>query len=216
MFAKAIHLRPMDEKREYIIKNVGKLYLRYGIKSVTMDDVAVELGISKKTLYEFFKDKEELVEQSINYYMLNPIVDFDCCGEMNAIEKFFLYREHGLKMLKLYNNNIDFDLKRMYPGINKKLQEFKKKKIYEQNYKMLTQGMTEGLFRDNMDIDIVTRLQVGRILFTLNTSSGIFKEEEIHSEKFFDAIMDYHLHAICTEKGLEYYKQKLNNVQNEK
>lgn len=206
----------MNEKKEYILKNVGKLYLRYGIKSVTMDDVARELGLSKKTLYEFFTDKEKLVDEAINYHMKNPVVDFDCCGEMNAIEKFFLYREHGLKMLKLYNNNIDFDLKRMYPRINKKLQEFKTKKIYEQNYKIIEQGINEGLFRNDIDIDVVSRLQVGRILYTLNTDNGIFREEEIHSEKLFDVIMNYHLHAICTEKGLEYYKQKLNNVQNEK
>lgn len=205
----------MDEKKEYILKNVGKLYLRYGIKSVTMDDVASELGISKKTLYGFFKDKSELVDQSINYHMKNPIVDFDCCGELNAIDKFFLYREHGLKMLKLYNNNIDFDLRRQYPEINKKLQKFKKDLIYKQNYKMLEQGINEGFFRAEINIDIVSRLQVGRILLILNTDNEIFKDEEIRSEKLFDAIMDYHLHAICTEKGIEYYKQKLNNVQNE-
>lgn len=177
-----------------------------------MDDVARELGISKKTLYDFFKDKEELVDQSINYYMKNPVIDFDCCDDMNAIDKFFLYREHGLKMLRLYNNNIDFDLKRMYPRINKKLQEFKKKRIYGQNYKMLEQGINEGLFRSDLNIDIVARLQVGRILLTMNVNNAIFKEEEIRSESFFDAVMDYHLHAICTEKGLAYYKQKLNNA----
>ena len=181
-----------------------------------MDDVAGELGISKKTLYDFFTDKEDLVDQAVNYYMKNPIIDFDCCSEMNAIDKFFLYREHGLKMLKLYNNNIDFDLKRMYPRINKKLQEFKKEKIYEQNFKMLGQGIEEGLFRNDLNTDIVARLQVGRILLTMNVNNGIFNEEEIRSERFFDVVMDYHLHAICTEKGIAYYKQKLNNVQNEK
>ena len=186
------------------------------IRSVTMDDIARELGISKKTLYDFFRDKEELVDQSINYHMKNPIVDFNCYGDINAIDKFFLYREHGFKMLKLYNNKIDFDLKRLYPKINKKLQEGKKKKIYDQNLEILEQGIKEGLFRDGLNIDIISRLLVGRILLILNVDNGIFRDEEIRSEKIFDALMDYHLHAICTEKGLQYYKQKLNNVQNEK
>lgn len=191
------------------------MYLRYGIRSVTMDDVSMELGISKKTLYEYFKDKEELVDQSIGYYMKNPIVDFECFESSNAIDKFFLYRNHGMKMLNLYNNNLDYDLKRMYPQIYKKLQEYKKKKIYEQNYRILEQGVREGLFREELDLDIISRLQVGRILLILNTHNGIFKDEEMRSDKFFDSLMDYHLHAVCTEKGLQYYKQKLNNVQNE-
>lgn len=205
----------MDERKEHIIKHVGEMYLRYGIRSVTMDDVAVELGVSKKTLYEYFKDKEELVEEAISYFMKNPIIDFDLWSELNAIDKFFRYREHGLKMLKLYNNNLDFDLKRLYPRINKMLQEYKKKKIYEQNYQMLEQGVQEGLFRAELDLDVISRLQVGRILLILNAHNGIFKDEEIRSENFFDTLMDYHLHAVCTEKGLKYYKQKLNNVQNE-
>lgn len=205
----------MEEKKDYILKNVGKLYLRYGIRSVTMDDVARELGISKKTLYEFFKDKEDLVNQAIEFQMKNPVVDFECCGEVNAIDKFFLYRQHGLKMVKLYNNNLDFDLRRLYPKIYKKVIAFKKSKIYDQNVELLKQGIEEGLFRPEIDVDIVSRMQVGRVLLILNSNNGIFKEEEMRSIDFFDIMMDYHLHGICTPKGLEYYKQKLNNVQNE-
>jgi len=205
----------MEEKKEYIIKNAGTLYFRYGIRSVTMDDVAVELGISKKTLYEFFKDKEELVKQSIAYYMKQPVVDFECQEDLNAIDKLFLYREYGMKMLRLYNNNLDFDLKRQYPEINEKLQAFKKEKIYQQNYSIIEQGIKEGLYRAELNIDIISRLLVGRILLIFNHTTGIFSEDEIYGESLFDNIMDYHLHGICTEKGLEYYKQKLNNVQNE-
>lgn len=206
----------MEDKKESILEEVGKLYLRHGIRSVTMDDVACELGISKKTLYQHFKDKEDLVDQVVDtYFLKNPNFRFTEKVGMNAIDRILNVRAHIIKMFKLVQNNLEFDLKKSYPKVYTKVINFKREKIYEDNFSVTEQGKAEGLFRKEVDSDFMARLAVGRFLFVLNPDNKIFTEEEVRDIHLFDQIIDYHFHGICTEKGLTYFKQQLNNVQNE-
>lgn len=206
----------MEDKKDFILSQVGKLYLRFGIRSVTMDDVARELGISKKTLYQYFKDKEDLVDQVVDSYFLNnPNFNLLEVEGMNAIDRIMNVRSHMIKMFKLVQNNLEYDLKKSYPKVYNKIIKFKREKIYEDNLSVMEQGKKEGLFREDVDSDFAARLMVGRFLLTFNPDNGIFTDEEVRDIQLFDQIIDYHFHGICTEKGLEYFKQQLNNVQNE-
>ena len=206
----------MENKKEYILEHVGQLYLRHGIRSVTMDDIAGELGISKKTLYQYFKDKEDLVGQVVNDCFLNN-PNFRLAGNegMNAIDRVLNIRQHMIRMFNLVQNNLEYDLLKSYPKLYKKMISFKRKKIYEDNLSVMEQGKKEGLFREDIDSDFIARLTVGRFLLTFNSDNGIFSDEEVRGVCLFDQVIDYHLHGICTEKGLKYFKQQLNKVQNE-
>jgi len=206
----------MGQKKEFILKNVGNLYLKYGIRSVTMDDVANELGISKKTLYQYFTDKENMVNKVMDYFMENPAFNLNSPALGNPVERIFALRKHLIEIHRHFNNNIEFDLKKLYPELYKKVYEFKRKRIYQSTIMNIEEGQKEGLFREGIDPEFIARLQVGRMLYTLNPDSGIFSREEVASAELFDKTMDYHLHAICTEKGLECYKNQLIKVQNEK
>lgn len=205
----------MEEKKIHILKNVGKLYLKYGIRSVTMDDVAREFGISKKTLYQYFRDKKDLVEQVILYYQENPVFRLNEKNQGNAIDRIFALRTHLVKVIHYYNNNLERDLKKQFPDLYKIFHQFKRQHIYSETRINLENGIFEGLFRDDFDPDFVAKLSVGRMLLTLNPEHEIFSENELSSIELFDKVVDYHMHAICTEKGLEYYRKQLNTVQNE-
>lgn len=206
----------MDDKKDFVLKQVGKLYLRYGIRSVTMDDVARELGISKKTLYQYFKDKEDLVDQVVDSYFLNnPNFDLMEVEGMNAVDRIMNVRNHMIKMFKLVQNNLEYDLKKSYPKVYNKIIKFKREKIYKDNLSVMEQGKKEGLFREDVDSDFMAKLAVGRFLLIFNPDNGIFTDEEVRDIQWFDQIIDYHFHGICTKQGLEYFKQQLNNVQNE-
>ena len=206
----------MEEKRDHILNEVGRLYLKYGIRSVTMDDVAGELGISKKTLYQYFKDKEDLVNQVVDVYFLNnPNFRLKEEEGSNAIDRIMSIRDHMIKMFKLVQNHLEYDLKKSYPEVYNKIIKFKRGKIYEDNFSVMEQGKQEGLFREDVDSDFMARLVVGRFLLIFNPDNGIFSDEEIRDIRLFDQTIDYHFHGICTEKGLKYFKQQLNNVQNE-
>ena len=205
----------MEDKKLHIIKNVGKLYLRFGIRSVTMDDVAQEFGISKKTLYQYFIDKKDLVSQVVDYYLENPMFDLNEDGDGNAIDRYFCLREHINKILKYFNNHIEFDLKKQYPQLYKRVHKKKREKIFSTTVLSINAGVAEGLFRNDLDIELIAKLQVGRMLFTLNPDNEIFTDSEVAKIDLFDKVMDYHMHAICTQKGIEYFKEQLNNIQDE-
>ena len=205
----------MEDKKLHITKNVGRLYLKFGIRSVTMDDVAQEFGISKKTLYQYFTDKEDLVNHVIEYYLQNPIFNFNEENTGNAIDQYFRLRSHIIKILKYFNNNIEFDLKKQYPNLYKKVHNFKRNRIYKSTIENISNGINSGHFRPDLDVELMAKLQVGQMLFTLNPDNDIFTESEMASINLFDKVMDYQMHAICTEKGIKYFKEQLNNIQNE-
>ena len=118
-------------------------------------------------------------------------------------------------MMRVVHNNLEYDLKKGYPELFRKISDYKRVKIYDDNFKIIEQGKKEGLFRIEVNSDLMARLAVGRILFIFNPDNGLFSREETRSIENYDLVMDYHMHGICTETGIQYYKQQLNNVQNE-
>ena len=202
----------MEDKKLHILQNVCQLYQKYGIKSITMDDIANELAISKKTLYQYFNDKEELVSQVFDFFMESPIFNMNDKNYGNAIDRLFALREHVSFILKHFNNTFEFELKKYYPDLFKKWHEFRINKIYEDTFRNVSDGKKEGLFRSDVDADFVARLQVGRMLFSLNPDLKVFTEQQLMSMELFDNVMDYHLHAICTAEGLAYYHKIFKNI----
>ena len=75
--------------------------------------------------------------------------------------------------------------------------------------------MAENLYRNDLDPSVIAKLLVGRTLYTLNPDYGIFDDYEVSSLSFFDTILDYHMHAICTQQGIKYFKKRINKIQNE-
>lgn len=206
----------MEERKQYIIKNVGQLYLKHGIKNITMDSVATEFGISKKTLYQYFSDKEDLISQVIDFYVSDGLqLELKNTGPGNAIDNMFLYRERIADLLKFYHNHLEDELINKYPVLHVKLHKMKNKRIFDDSIENLKLGISQGLYRSDLEPSFVAKLSLGRLLYTMNPKFGIFEDFELNSLAFFDNILDYHMHAVCTEKGLKHYKKLLNNVQNE-
>ena len=205
----------MEDKKQYILKNVGTLYLKYGIRSVTMDDVASEIGISKKTLYQYFNDKADLISQVIDYYLEQADFAINNRSQRNAIDRFFELRSHVLHMLKFIHNNIEYDLKKLYPDIYKKVHKLKRERIFNSTIQNVTEGIASGLYRSDLDIVFIAKFQVGRMLLTLNPENEIFTETELANIELFDKVIENYMYSICTEKGIKYYKKQLNSIKNE-
>lgn len=205
----------MEDKKQFILKNVGSLYLKFGIKSITMDDVAHEFGISKKTLYQYFKDKADLVSQVIDYYLTNPIFNLNDFGNGNAIDRYFALRTHIVNILKYFHNNIEFDLRKQYPKLYRKVHTMKRERIFENTVENINDGIKSGLFRSDLDIELIAKLEVGKMLLTLNPENEIFTERECTNIELFDKVLEYYMYSICTEKGIKYFKKQLNNIKND-
>ncbi|MEI7499278.1 MAG: TetR/AcrR family transcriptional regulator [Bacteroidota bacterium] len=196
----------MTRKALDILEQVRKLYQRYGIKSVTMDDVATGLGISKKTLYEHFSDKEDLVR---NVLMLEH--DNRCSflsavegQKLNAIEELFNVYKIMNDVFREYNPSMEYDLRKYYPDLFMKTKEIRRKRMYESIFNNINKGKKEGLFRKELNSKIIAKLHV----FSTESffDNDMFTQEELTSFKLFHEIFVYHLQGILSNEGRNFFE----------
>lgn len=195
-----------------MIDKISELFLQYGIKSLSMDDIARELGISKKTLYHHFKDKKDVVMQvvtrameSLDCKMSNIIKE----NSLNAIDILFFVSKEIAENRKNMNPNINFDLQKYYPDAWFLVNEHRKKHIFGKIYLNMEQGIKEGLYRNDFNIDVIAKLyeeQVNNLSLwgkdTLNVSFDVILE----------TVFVYHIRGIASQKGLEYLELKLKTI----
>ena len=197
----------MEEKFEQILDNVAILYQKYGVKSVSMDDVCKNLGISKKTLYEYVSEKEELVEKSL-YRFIEKQIDYckkiakkDC----NSIDELVELSHYLTKLKEDRNPSCEYDLQKYYPSIHIKLQHLIQNSSYDLVFSNLVKGKAEGLIRQDLQENIIARLHVSRIE-SLNNDDFFY----LANEKYPNALNEvfiYHIRGIASEKGIMYLNE---------
>ncbi len=204
----------MNGKAEEIALKVKDLFKKYGIKSVTMDDVSHELGISKKTLYEYFSDKSTLVKKVIDCEIElreKHFEEFVNLPESNAImDMLSIYRIYR-QVLKEHNPSFEYDLKKYYPDIFGELQKIKRKRIKESVLANLKKGKAEGFYRNDLDEEIIAKLYVLRIESLMDTD--LFTMEERFSPGFWHQLFLYHLYGILSKKGYEFLEEHLDEIE---
>jgi len=202
----------MEDKQQEIVDKVRGLYNEFGIRSVTMDDVVRELGISKKTLYRYFTDKSELVsavlecERSLRMREYGEAIQ----GVSNAIEEMLRYYDLQKKMIKEHNPSLMYDLRKYYPKIHSDFLEKKRKVIFESVIGNLKRGKSEDIYRTDLDEQIVARLNLMRIEALINT--GIFNNEEMMMPSFFTEMFKYHMYGIVNENGRKILEQNIDKL----
>ncbi len=195
----------MEEKKKIIVEKAIELFSRYGIRSVSMDDISGELGFSKKTLYQFFRDKQELVSVAMQV-SLSEITNHFCKFEndtRNAIEQFLCHRKLLLEKLARYNHSLAYDLKKYFPVIYNELKDYRKEQLYKAHLINLKQGMEEGLYRSDLNADMIAKMMTVHHIYTFDAINGFFTGEEVFNNDFLEQFITYHFNGICTIKGLE-------------
>jgi len=196
-------------EKKGIIQKATDLYKKYGLKSVTMDDVAHECMISKKTLYKYVNDKADLITQAFRIEFEFQIKRFAAISEkkLNAVEEVFEIQKNIIEMIKTHNPALEYDMFKYYPTIHRELIEKKSKFIYEVKVKNLKKGIKEGLFYEDIDIDLVSKRMV--ILETQKIENSVVSFKEFLKPKATKEMFKYHLRAICNEKGLKILNKKI-------
>src|SRR5215204_4073533 len=151
----------MDPK-ERILERSHELFNKYGIRSVSMDDIAAGLGMSKKTLYQYFSDKEELVDACFSGVMDHS--RHQCLADQkkaeNPVHEFFLAFDMTQEMFAEMNPAVLYDLQKYHPAAFKKFHEFKYTFLYNVITNNLQRGIKEELYRAEIDIDVLARLRI--------------------------------------------------------
>jgi DNA-binding XRE family transcriptional regulator len=204
----------MNEDLKNILLKVRELYMKYGIKSVTMDDVASEIGISKKTLYQFVTDKDELVGKIIDHEIILRQQEICNCFKVgyNAVEELFEISLFMNKQMREQNPATEHDLRKYYPHHYEKIVKIRKEGIYNYILLNLKKGKAEELYRAEMDEEVIAKLYLSRseILHT----NDLFTVEELTSVKIFRELLIYHVRGIATEKGIEVLEKKIAGLEN--
>lgn len=204
----------MSEEYKFIIEKVSALYLQYGIKSVTMDDVARELGISKKTLYKYVDNKTELVSHFIDYILEQRLCNVQEIQKEkhNAIEELFKVNEYVIELLRNYNPSTEYDLRKYYPQQYEKIRKHRRTNMYQAVLANIQKGKKEGLFRSELNEDIIARVHVSRIENSF--ANEMFSIEELTSKEFIVEMMEYHIRGIASKKGIEFFEGKMKEFKN--
>ena len=203
----------MNEELKNILLKVRELYISYGIKSITMDDVAKELGISKKTLYQYVTDKDDLVGKFIDNEIAMRQEEICNCFRhgLNAIEELFEISLYMNRLMRNQNPATEYDLKKYYPQHFQKTEKARREGMYEYILLNLKKGIKEGLYREEMNKDIIAKLYLSRAENThLNE---LFNKEEFTSIKIFIEILTYHVRGIATEKGIGVLERKITELE---
>jgi DNA-binding XRE family transcriptional regulator len=204
-----IYICAMNEELKNILLKVRELYTKYGIKSITMDDVATELGISKKTLYQYITDKDDLVGKFIDNEIELRQEEICKCFKthFNAIEELFEISVFMNKLMKNQNPATEHDLKKYYPHHFNKMVGTRRERIFNYILLNLKKGKEEGLYRTDLNEEIIAKLYLSRIeSIHIN---DLFTVEEFTSAKLFMELLMYHVRGIATEKGISVLEKKI-------
>jgi TetR/AcrR family transcriptional regulator, cholesterol catabolism regulator len=199
---------------EELIKRISVLFMRYGIRSVTMDDIARELSISKKTLYQHFTDKDDLVKKIVESYLNEQKCEITrlCTYDMNAIDILLIISKYLTKQMTEINLSVNYDLQKYYPECWKVVENYRETHMLENIRLNITNGIKQGLYRNDFNIDIIAKGYILRFNPDDNIQDWI-KNSGLTFEEVYQTLFIYHIRGIANKKGLEYLEQKIKNDQ---
>ncbi len=196
--------------KEKIIKKATDMFLKLGFKSVTMDDIACEMCISKKTIYKYFSNKEKLIEEGteVIHQKIHSLMDEVVAKDLNAIEENFEMRKMFKEMFQSFDHSPAYQLKKHYPEIYEKMMANEIEdcnKMFSQN---IVKGIQQGLYRQETDVESATKFYY-TLIFSINENTQL----ESDAYKLEGKALEYHTRAIATTKGIiELEKQLINYI----
>ena len=196
--------------KDRILLAAKELFYRYGIKSVTMDDIAKHLSIAKKTIYHFFKNKEDIVRAFANASLLENQQRMKkvSASSENAIDEIMQIMNHLKTMFAQMNPNLFYDLRKHHHESWKQFGNFKEKFILNKIETNLQKGIKQKLYRKDINVKILARLRIEEVEMVFN--SEIFPHDKYNFTAVQVALLDHFLHGITTLKGhklINRYKQ---------
>lgn len=195
--------------KEKIIKKATEMFLKLGFKSVTMDDIACEMCISKKTIYKYFHNKEVLIEEGteIVHQNIHRIINEIVSKNFNAIEENFEIRKMFKEMFQTIDTSPVYQLKKHYPEIYAKMiaNEIQEcNAVFTQN---IQKGIEQGLYREDVDVATCVKFYY-TLIFSINENTQL--ERDVHELE--GKALEYHTRAIATPKGIIELEKNLQNI----
>jgi len=202
----------IDPKLRTILEKTVELFYEFGIRNLNMDDISRSLGISKKTLYQHVKSKEDLMEKLFYYDQMRWDIKLSKLNfkELNAIEILIQVSLMVFEEMGRLNPKLKFELKKYYEPIFNQFQEQKQVHIFTQISKNIEEGKAEGLYREDVNTDLVAGIYV-RNLIDMHNKDYCFVEN-ITFFDVFEAMFENHIRAISSPEGIQYFELRKSEI----
>ncbi|MAJ50001.1 MAG: TetR family transcriptional regulator [Flammeovirgaceae bacterium] len=199
-----------------VVSVAEDLFMRLGIRSITMDEVARTLSMSKKTLYQYFENKDQLVSATMIAHIEREKEAFKRIHEAsrNAIEEIHGLAEIMRKNLGQLNPSTLFDIQRFHPHAWETFLDFKDKCIQGHTAKNIIRGINEGYYRSEIDANIMATLRVEQV--SLMFKPSVFSSVDFDFKQVQLQVLDHFIHGLLTEKGRKLYGQFYQEVRSTK
>jgi AcrR family transcriptional regulator len=203
------------DNKEKLLKGAEDLFMKYGVRSVSMDDIARHLGISKKTIYQHFTDKDDVVVSVAKAHMERQRQQFDriAAESKNAVEEMVKISINLKENMKNINPSLLFDMQKYHQRAWNEWLNFKHKFIRQSVMRSLRQGMEEGYFRPEMNVDIISMMRLEQVQMAFD--NAVYPRDQYNIPEVQAQLFDHFVHGILTEKGkklYQKYKEKNKNV----
>jgi TetR/AcrR family transcriptional regulator, cholesterol catabolism regulator len=195
--------------KKNIIKRSEHLFLRYGFRSVTMDDIARELGMSKKTLYQHFENKTEIIEQmsALHFLEEKAAIARIHTEATDAIDEMLQIARHVIYEVSKMSATAIFDMQKYYRHIWESWDVFKQDFVLKQIKSNIERGITEGIYRSDVSPDIIARLYISKSDCVVDEQN--FPHEQFPKSHLFRTYIIYHLRGIVSPKGAALLDERL-------
>lgn len=189
------------DSRDRILAGAFELFSRFGIKSVTMDDIARHLSISKKTIYQFFRDKDEVVHTLIDRHFAIEVADFELIANTapNVVEEVFGHMRKLHKMFTNANPNMFYDLRKFHPRSWELVTRFRTETCLAMVERALEKGKKDGYVRMDVNSKILAQLRIEEIEMGFNPM--IFPPDKYQMLDVQIAMVEHFLYGVCTLRG---------------
>lgn len=193
------------DNKEKILRGAEDLFMKYGVRSISMDDIARHLSVSKKTLYQHFADKDELVVLVLKSHLERNTKEVETILEAagNSIEELAKISACMKKNMQGLNQTMMFDMQKFHPKAWNVWIEFKQKYIRESVISNLKRGIQEGHIRPEVDPEIIAALRIELIQLSFNPD--VFQREKFNMVEVHSQLFDHFVFGLVTEKGRKLY-----------
>jgi len=199
------------ENKERVLYKAHELFNRYGFRRVTMDEIALKTGMSKKTIYQLFANKDEIVdavvEDSLNKSILT--CEQNTAASENAVHEIFLNIDMTQQLMYEMNPAVFEDMEKFFPAVFAKFFHYKNNYIFRKVQKNLERGIEEGLFREELNVDIISKFRIATLFIPFN--QDVFPYGKYNLVEVEVETIELYLHGISTIEGqklIKKYKQQ--------
>ena len=203
------------ETKERIAAKAEELFMQYGIRSVSMDDIANNLGMSKKTLYQYFADKDELVEAVVDAHI--NIVQGDCINcrkeAKDAIHEILLTMEHIMEEFNNMNPMLLYDLEKFHFKAYQRFREYKDKFLLQIIRANIEWGIKDELYRSDINVDVMSKFRIESMMIPFNVA--VFPPGKYNLAATSEIIIENFAYGLATLKGHKLI-QKYNEQRHKK